>query len=143
MLVAKAGIELIKAYEQLRLAAYLPTPNDVPTIGWGHTKGVAMGLTCTPEQADVWLLEDLREAMAAVDEVPVPLAQNQYDALVSFTFNVGAGAFRSSTLRRLLDAREYGLAAGQFGRWNKQKGKVLSGLTRRRAEEAALFLSKA
>lgn len=142
MIVSGRGFDLIKRYEQLRLKAYLPTPDDVWTIGFGHTAGVAPGLTCIEAQADAWLFEDSRDAMAAVNEVQVPLTQNQYDALVSFTFNVGAGAFRASTMRRLLDTREYDLAAGQFGRWNKQKGKVLAGLTRRRAEEEALFRSK-
>jgi len=142
VIVGPRGLELVKRYEQLRLRAYLPTPEDVPTIGWGHTRGVALGLTCTPEQADVWLVEDLADAMSAVDEVPVQLTQNQYDALVSFVFNCGTGAFRASTMRRLLDGGHYGLAAEQFARWNKQKGKVLNGLTKRRAEEAALFTSK-
>lgn len=139
MKVSERGLGVIQRYETLRLKAYLPTPNDVWTIGYGHTRGVAPGLTCVEEQAVAWLFEDCAEAMAAVNEVTAPLTQNQYDALVSFVFNVGAGAFRASTMRRLLEAKEYALAAGQFQRWNKQKGVVLNGLTKRRAEEAALF----
>lgn len=142
MKIGARGLALIKSYEKLRLKAYLPTPNDVWTIGWGHTKGVAPGLTCIPAQADAWLVEDCAEAEGAVNALTCPLTQNQYDALVSFVFNVGVPAFRTSTMRRLLEAREYALAAAQFPRWNKQKGVVLNGLTRRRAEEAALFLSE-
>ena len=141
MILGARGLAIIRSYEKLRLKAYLPTPNDVWTIGYGHTKGVAPGLTCTEAQALVWLREDCAEAMEAVNALTCPLTQNQYDALVSFVFNIGGANFASSTMRRLLEAKEYALAAGQFQRWNKQKGVVLNGLTRRRAEEAALFNS--
>jgi len=133
--------EHIKEWEQLRLEAYMPTKNDVPTIGWGHTKDVKMGDVITEEQAQKFLDEDVAWAVRAVNrEVTVGLTQNQFDALVSFTFNVGEGAFSKSTLLRKLNAGDYAGAAEQFPRWNKQAGKVLRGLTRRRANEMHMFL---
>jgi lysozyme len=135
-------IDLIKKHEGLRLEAYLPTPNDVWTIGYGHTHTTKQGMKITEKQAEALLRRDIAWAEKAVNNlVVVPLTQNQFDALVSFTFNVGEGAFGSSTLLRLLNSRDYEGAANQFPRWNKQKGKVLCGLTRRREEERKLFLS--
>jgi lysozyme len=130
------------------LKAYMPTKNDVPTIGWGHTKGVKMGDVITPAQAQILFNEDTAWAVAAVNKnVKVGLTQNQFDALVSFVFNVGTGNFKSSTLLRKLNIGKYEEASEQFLRWNKQKNKttgkfeVLKGLTRRRADEMHLFLS--
>jgi GH24 family phage-related lysozyme (muramidase) len=142
MNIATAGLELIKAFESCRLKAYMPTPDDVPTIGWGHTKGVQMGDTCTQEEADAWLLEDVAGFEDAVrSSVRVPITQNQFDALVSLAYNIGAGAFRSSTLLRKLNAGDHEGAARELPRWDKQAGKPLAGLTRRRAAERALFES--
>lgn len=142
--VGDAGLEIIKDSEKLRLKAYMPTPNDVPTIGYGHTAGVKMGMTWTEGQAEQGLREDCQDAELRVNgHVSVPLNQNQFDALVSFVFNVGGGAFASSTLLRHLNAGRYQEAADQFPRWNKQAGKVLKGLTIRRARERELFLTPA
>lgn len=141
MRISLKGLNLIKQHEQLRLVAYLPTVNDVPTIGYGHTKGVKMGDTCTEAQALQWLDEDCAWAQKEVNDLNVILTQNQFDALTSFVFNVGATNFRSSTLRKLLIAGEFDTAVGQFKRWNKQKGVVLNGLTKRRKEEEELFKS--
>jgi len=133
---------LIKKWEQLRLKAYKPTPNDVWTIGWGHTEGVRPHMTITRQQAQEYFESDIEWAERAVNQlVKVPLTQNQFDALVSFVFNVGRGAFASSTMLRKLNNKDYGGAANEFPRWNKQKGKVLRGLVRRRAEEMEVFLS--
>lgn len=143
MKIGEAGISLIKSYETLQLVAYLPTPDDVPTIGYGHTKGVRLGTECTEEQADSWLLEDLADAERCVNRKiqGIVITQNQFDALVSFTFNVGCRAFSDSTLlKRLLDGDDLG-CYDQFQKWNKQGNKTLAGLTRRRQEEAALFLT--
>lgn len=140
MKIGDAGLRIIRSYESLRLRAYLPTPDDVPTIGYGHTKGVKMGDTCSIEQAERWLREDCAEAETAVNLVGVPLTQSQFDALVSFVFNVGVGAFKMSTLRRKLVAKDYMGAADEFPKWNKQAGKVLGGLVKRRASERELFL---
>ncbi len=143
MKIGKQGLELIKVFEGLELKAYMPTPNDRPTIGYGHTKGVKMGMEITEERAEALLVEDLAWVEAAIaKKVTVTLTQPQYDALCSFIYNVGAGAFSKSTLLRRLNEGDYDAAANQLPRWNKQKKVALSGLTRRRVAEKALFLSK-
>lgn len=134
--------QLIKEWEALRLEAYKPTPNDVWTIGWGHTATAKPGMTITKAQAQKLFEKDTAWAVNAVNrEVNVGLNQNQFDALVSFVFNIGETAFRKSTLLRKLNAGDYEGAANEFPRWNKQAGKVLRGLVRRRAHEQELFLS--
>lgn len=136
------GISLIKDFERKKLVAYMPTADDVPTIGYGHTNGVYMGMVITDEEADRLLREDLFWCEQCIeDNVEVDLMQEEFDALVSFIFNVGAGAFKSSTLLKLLNMGRYRAAADQLLRWNKQKGIVLNGLTRRRRAERELFLS--
>lgn len=146
------GIALIREFEGLRLLAYddmQPSKRLQPgdkvvgtlTIGVGRTRGVEIGDTCTEEQAIAWLHEDLDEAEGAVERyVRVPLNDNEFAALVSWTFNLGAGALAGSTLLRKLNAGDRAGAAAEFARWNKAGGKVLPGLVRRRAAEAALFL---
>ena len=144
MNIGNRGLHLIKSFEGLRLEAYMPTPHDVPTIGYGHTQGVKLGTEITITQATAFLRDDLAWVERAVNGmVSVPLNQNQYDALCSFVYNLGAANFGSSTLLRMLNAGDYQGAADQLPRWNKQKRKVLLGLTRRRAAERALFLSVA
>ena len=139
MQISKAGLDLIKQFEGLYLKAYR-CPAGVPTIGYGHTAGVAMGQTITQQQADDYLRRDVRQFERAVARlVTVPLTQGQFDALVSFAFNLGEGALAQSTLLRLLNAGDYAGAAAQFDRWNKAGGRVLPGLVRRRAAERALF----
>jgi lysozyme len=136
------NVELIKESEGLRLKAYLPTPNDVYTIGYGHTKTAEKEMVITKEGAEALLLHDLQWVETAIDMyVQVPLNQNQYDALASFIYNVGGTAFRKSTLLKKLNKKDYSGAANEFPRWNKQKGKVLRGLTKRRQLEKDLFLS--
>lgn len=139
MQISKAGLDLIKQFEGLYLKAYR-CPAGVPTIGYGHTAGVAMGQTITQQQADDYLRRDVRQFERAVSRlVTVPLTQGQFDALVSFAFNLGDGALAQSTMLRLLNAGDYTGAAAQFDRWNKAGGRVLPGLVRRRAAERALF----
>lgn len=141
MKISSRGIDLIKKYEGLRLDAYL-CPAGVWTIGYGTTKGVKKGDKITQQAAEKLLADDLTKFEIGVTcPVTVPLSQNQFDALVSFAYNVGLGALRSSTLLRLLNAGDYKGAADQFRRWNKAGGKELAGLTRRRADEAALFMA--
>ena len=139
MNIGPAGLELIKEFEGCKLTAYLDSVG-VPTIGYGHTKGVKIGLRCIQEEADAWLLEDLKDAETCVNEaVTVPLRQNEFDAIVSFVFNFGCTKFRGSTLlRKLLDS-DYDGAALEFRRWDRAGGQVLAGLTRRRAAEERLF----
>lgn len=142
MKISDQGLRLIKGHEGLRLESYL-CPAGVPTIGYGHTRGVEMGLTCTEAQADAWLLEDLQPAERGVRElVRVPLTQGQYDALVSFVFNLGVGAFTGSRLLGLLNARDYVGAGGEFPRWVHAGKKVLPGLVTRRAAERDMFLGQ-
>lgn len=133
---------LIKKWEKLRLVAYLPTPDDVWTIGWGHTLGVKKGDKITKDQAQEFFIQDKQWAEDAVNQrVKVPLTQEQFDALVSLVFNIGADSFRRSTLLKKLNRKDYQGAADQFNVWVKQKGKTLTGLVRRRAEERSYFLS--
>lgn len=133
--------QAIKTAEGLRLTAY-KDGGGVWTIGYGHTgSDVREGLTIPLSEAERLLTRDLRVAEGHVnDAVKVKLTQNQFDALVSFVYNVGGGAFRSSTLLKLLNAGDYEGAANQFPRWNKDNGKVVNGLTNRRHEERELFL---
>jgi lysozyme len=140
-----AGLAIVKEFESLRLTAYR-CPAGVPTIGWGHTKGVRMGQRITREKAEQFLREDMHESEAAVERlIRVPLTSNQFSALVSFTFNVGDGALAGSTLRRKLNDGNSEAVPAEMARWNKAtvKGEkvTLGGLVRRRAAEAALWLS--
>lgn len=139
MNIGPQGLELIKRFEGVRLSAYLDSVG-VPTIGYGHTKDVFMGDTCTQAQAEMWLAEDCREAEQCVNNaVTVPLTQAEFDSLVSFVFNLGCGTFRRSTLLRMLNESDYDGAALQIRRFDKAGGQVLAGLTRRRDAEARLF----
>lgn len=140
--ISQKGIDLIKAFEGLKLQAYLDT-GGVPTIGAGHTKGVRMGDIITEAQADQFLREDLSEAEDAVRKLFPVTTQGQFDALVSFTFNLGAGQVSGSTLRRKHNAGDYDGAANEFQRWNKDNGTVLAGLSRRRSAEASLYRGSA
>lgn len=141
MKTGPAGLHLIKTFEGLKLNAYL-CPAGVWTIGYGTTKGVKPGMAITAAKAEELLAQDLRKFEDTVNtSVAVPITQGMYDALVSFCYNVGAGAFRTSTLLRLLNKGEYESAALQFARWNRGGNKVLPGLVRRRAAERELFES--
>lgn len=141
MIPSTACFDLIKSFEQFRPTAYLPTKHDVPTLDYGHTAGVRMTDTCTMSTAEAWLRQDVGAVVSDINNRcrGVPLTQNQFDALVSLVFNIGIAAFDGSTLLRKLRAKDYGSAAAEFTRWNKQAGRVLPGLTARRAKEAALF----
>lgn len=132
---------LVRQFEGCRLQAYI-CPAGVPTIGVGHTRGVKLGDRCSQQQADIWLSQDLEEAAAAVDGlVKVPLSQGQFDALTSFVFNFGAGKLKTSTLLQLLNDGRVFAAADQFKLWCHAGGVVEPGLVKRRAAEAAMFLS--
>lgn len=145
MQTSDRGRALIRQHEGLRLEAY-QDPVGVWTIGYGHTSAagppsVYKGMRITAAGADEILRTDLRKFEGYVTSaVKVPLNQNQFDALVSFTFNLGPGNLRSSTLLKRLNAGDYGAAADQFSVWNRAGGKVMPGLVKRRAAERALFL---
>ncbi len=139
MQTSQRGIDLIKRFEGLRLRAY-DDGVGIPTIGYGHTKGVKLGMTITEEQAVQFLREDLHSAERDIDRlVTVHLCQHQFDALASLVFNIGGTAFRDSTLLRKLNAGDYAGAAVQFDRWVHGGGKILPGLVKRRAAERAMF----
>ena len=139
MVISSNGIALIKSFESCRLLAY-PDSIGVPTIGWGHTFNVKLHTTCTQSQADEWLLEDLATAEDCVNRKVGPhISQNQFDALVSFVFNVGCAAFISSTLLRLINSGSLQLAALEFPKWDRAGTQVLPGLLRRREAEQSLF----
>lgn len=143
MKIGKQGLDLIKSFEGLELEAYMPTPIDVPTIGYGHTKTVEMGMKITEKQAEDLLKKDLAWVEAVIAKnVTVPLTQPQYDALCSFIYNLGGTNFKRSTLLKKLNNKAYRGAADELPRWNRQGSKVLRGLTRRREAERALFLSE-
>jgi lysozyme len=133
MNLSEAGYTLIKQSEGLRLKAYKDS-KGVPTIGWGHTKGVSIGQEINYAKAAMFLEEDVKD-----------LNQNQFDALVSFTFNLGTGALAKSTLLTLLNSGDYIGAANQLPRWNKTKVGgmyvVEGGLSTRRENEKRLFLA--
>ncbi len=141
-------LDLISKWEGIELDAYID-PVGIPTIGIGTTRypdgrAVMMGHRISEEQAWAFLLHDLQGFAREVQRlISVSLNQNQFDALVSFTYNVGAGALESSTLRRKLNKNDYDGAANEFKRWNKGKVngvlKVLPGLVNRRKDEEALF----
>lgn len=134
------NIDLIKKHEGLRLKAYLPTPNDVWTIGYGHTRNVRPGQVISQSQAEDFLRQDLDWVENSLNKsVKVPLKQNQYDALASLVYNIGATNFQSSTLLRKLNTGDYKGASEQFLVWNKQKGRTLKGLVKRRQEEKDYF----
>lgn len=142
MTPSAACTKLIQDCEGFKPTAYR-LPRDRWTIGWGHTAGVKEHDTCTTTQALEWLYADMTPAAHAVNTVvTVTLKQHEFDALVSLAFNIGAAAFEGSTLVQLLNTHQpRALVAGQFARWNKQKGRVLDGLTARRAKEKELFLA--
>jgi|TARA_Y100000289_G_scaffold64752_1_gene77147 lysozyme len=139
MKTAQKGLELIKHFEGCELTAY-KCPAGVWTIGYGHIKGVSEGMTITQEQAEQMLLDELVEYENYINElVSVDLSQNQFDALVSWVYNLGPSNLRSSTLLKVLNSGDYNGVPAQIMRWNKAGGKVLEGLTRRREAEARLF----
>ena len=139
MNIGQKGIELIKHFEGCELNAY-KCPAGVWTIGYGHIKGVSEGMSITQEQAEQMLLDELKEYENYINElVTVNLSQNQFDALVSWVYNLGPANLQSSTLLKVLNSGDYSGVPAQIERWNKAGGKVLEGLIRRREAESALF----
>ena len=140
-IVNKATLDLIKSFEGLYLKSYI-CPAGVLTIGYGHTgKDVKAGMVITEEEAERLLLSDIEIFATGVNVlVKVPLNENQFGALTSFSFNVGLGAFEKSTLLKLLNRGWYDQVPAQMMRWNKAGGKELAGLTRRRSAEGSLFM---
>jgi lysozyme len=144
--LSQKGRCLIGRSEGLRLEAYLDGA-DTWTIGWGTTqingKPVTKGMKITKDLAIEYFNRDIANFEAVIKKnVQVPLTNNQYDALVSFVFNVGAGAFKKSTLLIKLNQGDYEGAANEFNRWVYSNGKILNGLIERREKEKQLFLTR-
>lgn len=135
--------EFIKKHEALRLKAY-KCPAGVWTIGYGHTKGVSPSDVITLQQAEKFFNEDVKSSEISVLRlVRKPLTQNQFDALVSFVFNIGAGKFQDSTLLRIINTNPNDQDIDrQFKRWVYSKGVILPGLKTRREEESKIYHEK-
>jgi lysozyme len=142
MKLSNLGETVIKFFEELVLVAY-PDSGGIWTCGWGHTgRDVVKGTTCTPGSAEIWFLADVKEAVDAVNSlVKVELKQIQFDALVSFTFNDGVEALKSSTLLTLVNQGQIEYAGAELLKWVHVRGAVNKGLMKRRTLESALFLS--
>ncbi len=139
--VTENGLELIRRFEGFSAEPYY-CPAGYLTVGYGHVlrPGEEVDTPITCEQALAWLEKDVRTAARAVLQmIRVPLTDGQFDALVSFTYNLGGGALQRSTLRRKVNRREHEEAPHEFGKWVYGGGRRLRGLVRRRAAEAARY----
>ena len=142
------NLSILKKYEGLNLEAYI-CPANVPTIGFGSTfypdgRRVKLGDKITLQEAESILLHDIKRFEKEVlNAVKIEITDNQLSALVSFVYNVGASAFRKSTLLRKVNANPTDLSIhNEFMRWTRAGGKVLPGLVKRRAEESKLYFTK-
>lgn len=135
------ALALVMEFEGCRLVAY-QDGGGTWTLGYGHTEGVTPNQTCTEEQAEAWLQDDLAQAGKYVNVyIDVMLTQNEFDALTDFVFDLGAGSLERSELRKLLNNGQAILAAQEFPKWDNINGIPSEGLLRRRLAEQELFLS--
>lgn len=142
MFTSQNGIDLIKKYEGCKLTAY-KCPAGVPTIGYGHTQGVKMGMTITQAQADAFLKADIKPLESILNKMGINYTQGQFDALISWLFNFGIGNFNSSTLKKKILTKASDIEiTDQIIKWVNVGGKAMLGLKKRRIEEANLFLNK-
>lgn len=140
--INQLGLDLIKSFEGCKLATYKDSVG-MPTIGYGHTgPEVKMGMTITQQKADEYLKLDLQKFCSGVESaVKVPVNDNQFAALVCFSYNVGLGNLKASTLLKKVNAKDFDTASKEFLKWNRAGGQVVAGLTRRRKAESDLFKS--
>ena len=141
--ISSRGLNLIKQFEGLRLNPY-HCPAGMRTIGYGHVikEGEKLSQPLSEEQAETLLLQDVKGATHAVGRlIKVLLTQGQFDALVSFTFNCGAGALQRSTLRACVNREEHGQVPAELLRWCRACGRLSTGLTQRRMAEALLYIT--
>ena len=140
MTTSPEGKNIIKSFEGLRLEAYR-CPAGIPTIGWGHTKGVRMGQHITREQAEDMLVEDIAPIEHLLNALGINFRQCQFDALVSWIFNLGEGNFKQSTLLKkiMANAKDEEIS-DEIVKWVYAGKEPLPGLMNRRVMEAALFL---
>jgi lysozyme len=142
MNISQEGISLIKKFEGCELEAY-KCAAGVWTIGYGHTKDVKEGDSILKEDAESMLVHELQEYCNDVDiAVKVDLKQNEFDALVSWTYNLGLTNLNSSTMLKVLNEGKHNEVPAQMKRWNKASGQVKQGLVRRREAEALMFEGK-
>ena len=142
MKISGEGLALIKKFVGCELESYRCSANVV-TIGFGHTRTAKEGMTITREEADMLLEEDIRSFETSVlSLVEVDLKQCEFDALIAWTFKLGAGNLKSSTLLKRINAKDWNDVPHQIKRWNKAGGQTLQGLIRRREAEALLFEGK-
>lgn len=139
--IGPRGLAMIKRWEALRSEAY-QDQRGIWTIGWGHTGFVNAGMVITVAQAELFLLADMQRVYSALRDLPA-LTEGQYDALCSFTFNVGGAAFLESTLAAYCKEQRWFDAAREFARWHFAGQERVRGLLRRRLAEAALFCEDA
>lgn len=138
---ADVAASLVREFEGLRLDAYL-CPANIPTIGYGHTGGVQLGMQISKEKAEQLLSEDLCRFQHEVTKlVHVPVTEGQFIAILDFVFNLGVFKFSGSTLLRKINLSDFVGAAREFPRWKYSNAKVLPGLVKRRAREKELFES--
>ena len=143
MKLSQRGINLIKKFEGYSSKAYPdPATGGAPwTIGYGTTKGVKPGMVITAQQAEKMLRDDVAKFESGVSSlITAPTTQGQFDAMVSLAYNIGLGNFGKSTLLKKHNARCYTCAADQFRVWNRANGKVMNGLTKRRAAEREVYM---
>jgi len=142
MKISDNGIALIKRFEGCKLYAYRDSVG-VLTIGYGHTRGVKAGMAITQAQAEQFLKEDLKPIETLLNNMHINFTQNQFDALCSWIFNLGAGNFNGSTMKkRIVSGANDTAVTDEMIRWTRAGGKVLAGLVRRRADEANTFLGR-
>lgn len=144
MKLSQRGIDLIKQLEGYSSKAYPdPATGGAPwTIGYGTTKGVKPGMVITAQQAEKMLRDDVAKFESGVSSlITAPTTQGQFDAMVSLAYNIGLGNFGKSTLLKKHNSRCYTCAADQFRVWNRANGKVMNGLTKRRADERQVYMS--
>lgn len=142
MKISTKGIELIKKFEGCKLFAYRDSVG-IATIGYGHTKNVKMGMAITQQQAEAFLKEDVAPIEKVLNSLNINFTQGQFDALVSWNFNLGLGNFKSSTMYKYIVERKSDLEiTQQMVKWHNAGGKPLLGLRKRRCAEANLFLGK-
>ena len=145
MVLAASTLVGIATHEGYQDKAYIPVPGDVPTIGFGHTEGVKMGDKTTPVRSLQVLLEEIDSVYAQGVRkcVTAPLYQYEFGAYVSLSYNIGVKAFCNSTIVKKVNAEDYAGACASISDWNKQGGRVLPGLVKRRAEERAICEGRA
>jgi lysozyme len=140
--MTEKGLELIKYFEGCRLTAY-KCPAGVWTIGYGTTQGVKPNMVITQAQAETFLKRDIKPVESVLNGMGINYTQGQFDALVAWVYNLGIGAFKSSTMYRYIVARRNDVEiTDQMVRWVNAGGRPLAGLKRRRVAEANIFLGK-